>query len=498
MDNTRLISIENTDITYHQQRIFSNLNLEIRKNQHLAVVGESGSGKSALLRALDGQLPVLKGKIRHSEYDRLQNAPHEAPAAANRRRSVYVDIRHDFQPPAGAGRFYYQQRFNAGYADHAPTVAQYLAEKAQKASPDTPWTLERIYACLQLESMGRRHVIKLSSGESKRLRIAAALLQHPVLLLLDCPLAGLDEKTRQIFEDLFFQIADSGIWLVMATNPDQIPGVITHVAVPTPEQNLQVFQKNAFCASFGQSRFPGQADIRQLRTLMNNSARQRFNLVVGMKNVRVAYGSTVIFENINWQIRQGEHWALSGPNGSGKSTLLSLINGDHPQAYANDIVLFDRKRGSGESIWDIKKKTGFMSPELFQYFPLRYTCVDVVESGFYDTLGVLRKTIPQNRQKAEQWMNILGLSIFSGRYFSQLSAGKQRLCLLARALVKNPYLLLLDEPCQGLARSQQRAFQQLTETIAAISDITIVYVTHHAEQLPSCIQNTLHLPGRIS
>ncbi|MFW6284500.1 MAG: ABC transporter ATP-binding protein, partial [Desulfosalsimonas sp.] len=260
--------------------------------------------------------------------------------------------------------------------------------------------------------------------------------------------------------------------------------------------SLQVYEKKVFCPSPGQNRFPGQTDTRRLRALINsNTSRQRFNLVVGMKNVRVAYGSTVIFENINWQIRQGERWALSGPNGSGKSTLLSLINGDHPQAYANEIVLFDRRRGSGESIWEIKKKTGFMSPELFQYFPVRYTCARVVESGFYDTLGVLRQTRPQNRQKAEQWMEVLGLSGFADRYFSQLSAGNQRLCLLARALVKNPCLLLLDEPCQGLAPGQQRTFQQLTDTIAAISDLTLVYVTHQEQGLPSCIQNTLHLPG---
>jgi molybdate transport system ATP-binding protein len=212
-----------------------------------------------------------------------------------------------------------------------------------------------------------------------------------------------------------------------------------------------------------------------------------------MRNVRVTYGDSVIFDNINWEIRPGDCWALSGPNGSGKSTLLSLINGDHPQAYANDIVLFDKKRGSGESIWDIKKRIGFMSPELFQYFPYHFTCLQVVESGFYDTIGLLRQSQQQNRQIAEKWMSLMGLFSVRENRLSEIPASQQRMCLLARALVKNPYLLMLDEPCLGFDQSQQQAFKRLIEAMAKLSDLAIIYVTHHKETLPDSITKTLTL-----
>jgi len=222
----------------------------------------------------------------------------------------------------------------------------------------------------------------------------------------------------------------------------------------------------------------------------------KFDVLVGMQNVRVLYGDSIIFDDINWEIRPGDRWALSGPNGSGKSTLLSLINGDHPQAYANEIVLFDQKRGSGESIWDIKKKIGFMSPELFQHFPHHFNCLQVVESGFYDTIGLLRHSQKRNREIAEQWMVLMGLSLIREKYLSEVPASQQRMCRLARALVKNPYLLMLDEPCLGFDQNQQQIFKNLIDTMAEISDMAIIYVTHYQESLPDCITKTLKLKDR--
>jgi len=477
-----------------QQTLFSELNLEIRKNQCWAVVGATGSGKSSLLRTLAGKYRLTSGELEYfgtADDPKYRRTPQ--PFAPGRPRAIYVDIRHEFLPLAGAGSFYYQQRFNAGYADSAPTVADYLAQKAHDAPSGATWLLKDLYGHFKLAPIRDRQLIKLSSGESKRLRMAAALIQNPDLLLLDCPLAGLDAGTRAIFEELFFKIKASAICLVIATNPDEIPAVVTHVAALDENRSLKSCPRQEFSppGRIAALRVPGGPG--RLNRLMDPGPRQRFDLLVAMENVRVAYGNSVILENICWQIRQGERWALSGPNGSGKSTLLSLINGDHPQAYANDMLLFDCKRGSGESIWEIKKKIGFMSPELFQFFPSRFTCLQAVESGFHDTLGLLKKSPEQDRALAEEWMEIMGLSELKQRPFPEASAGQQRLCLLARALVKTPHLLLLDEPCQGLDRAQQQRFGQLIDAIAATSDLALVYVTHQSEQLPACIRHTLHL-----
>jgi molybdate transport system ATP-binding protein len=221
---------------------------------------------------------------------------------------------------------------------------------------------------------------------------------------------------------------------------------------------------------------------------------KRFDVLVSIKNARVAYDSSIIFNGIDWTVRRGERWALSGPNGSGKSTLLSLINGDHPQAYANDMILFDRRRGTGESIWDIKQYIGFMSPELFQCFQARYSCLETVISGFYDTFGRAGGKISiEHRKTAEDWMAVMGLSQVRDEPLAAVPDGLRRLCLLARSLVKNPALLLLDEPCQGLDRSRQQGFRNLIDRMAASDDFTMIYVTHLQEELPSCINRALDL-----
>jgi molybdate transport system ATP-binding protein len=358
---------------------------------------------------------------------------------------------------------------------------------------DKGWSLSKVYETFNLEPLRNKHLIKLSNGETKRLRIGAALLKNPVLLLLDTPLAGLDVRTREKFEDIFAEIADSGIALVMVTSPLEIPKIITHVAALNNHRKLKVVKRQDFIPDQGETAARDLPDANKLKKLMHRKDKQHFDVLVSMKNVRVVYGDTDIFNNINWEIRPGDRWALSGPNGSGKSTLLSLINGDHPQAYANEIMLFDRKRGRGESIWDIKKKIGFMSPELYQYFPYHYTCRQVVESGFYDTIGLFSRGKTENREIAEQWMVVMGLSDNRSSHMYELSTSRQRLCLLARAVVKNPYLLMLDEPCLGFDRSQQQNFKNLIDKMADISDLTIIYVTHHQETLPACITKTLKL-----
>jgi molybdate transport system ATP-binding protein len=476
-----IVKLQNATVLFRSRIVFSNLNLAIRKNQHIAVVGKPGTGKSALLQTFAGHCRISEGRLLHFP--------------PGRKRAVYLDVRHDFKPLAGAGNFFYQQRFNAGYADSSPVVEDFLNQKAAMCSPDTPWSLSDLYDQFNLESVRHRHLIKLSSGEAKRLRIAAALLENPLLLLIDSPFAGLDDKSRSMLENIFAKIAQAGTSIITATNYDQIPKITTHIACLDSDQKPDLLPIESFNQKPEAVNLKPEVkfDVQVIENLTDHGPRENFSLLVSMNNINVAYGKNKILENISWQIRQGEHWALSGPNGSGKSTLLSLINGDHPQAYANDIILFDRKRGTGESIWDIKKKIGYMSPELFQYFPGRYSCLQVVESGFSDTLGMVLKKNKQHRDIAENWMKVMGLCRIKDHIFSTLPAGFQRMCLLARAVVKNPYLLLLDEPCQGLERDQQQTFRQLIDAMAQASDITIVYVTHQTGELPGCIQKSFNL-----
>ena len=218
-----------------------------------------------------------------------------------------------------------------------------------------------------------------------------------------------------------------------------------------------------------------------------------------MNEVFVKYGDKVILNKVNWQIIPGERWALLGANGAGKSTLLSLINGDNPQAYANDIVLFDKKRGTGESIWDIKSKIGFMSPELHQYFPTDNSCLQVIESGCYDTLGLFRPSQKTKADTALRWMKALEIEKYARVLLKNTPASAQRLCLLARALIKNPDLLIFDEPCQGLDAHQQQHFKNLVDTICRLSNVTLIYVTHYQNEIPESVSRVLRLDkGSVS
>jgi molybdate transport system ATP-binding protein len=217
-----------------------------------------------------------------------------------------------------------------------------------------------------------------------------------------------------------------------------------------------------------------------------------------MNKVNIKYNHRTILDNINWEVRKGERWAVSGPNGAGKSTLLSLVNADNPQAYANEIYLFDRRRGTGETIWDIKRKIGYISPELHVHFDRSNSCFDVVASGLFDTIGLFRLLHEEHIHLVNQWMSILHIEKLAQKLLFRLSDSEQRMVLLARALVKNPPLLILDEPCQGLDDAQVTAFKNLVNDICLTGNKTLIYVSHYAHEIPECVNKFIRLEnGKI-
>jgi molybdate transport system ATP-binding protein len=220
---------------------------------------------------------------------------------------------------------------------------------------------------------------------------------------------------------------------------------------------------------------------------------ETFQQAVHMNDVTIAYGEKVILSGIHWEVNSGARWALSGPNGAGKSTLLSLITADNPQAYSQDIILFDRKRGTGESIWDIKKRIGYVSPELHVYFREPANVFNVVGSGLFDTLGAYKKISEDQHKRIALWLGVFGISHLSQRMFQQISTGEQRMVLLARALVKNPPLLILDEPCQGLDEEQIHRVKEILNYICSNSQTTLIYVSHYSSDIPDCVNQYFKL-----
>lgn len=458
--------------------VLNHINLLIDTDENLAITGESGSGKSSLARAISQKI-FFRGEINFLSADGQKLSPH----------IILIEQQHEFKNNSNVNNFYYQQRFNSCDADDALTVEAELT-KLQSGINDE-WI-----SLLGLKPLLDKPMIQLSNGENKRLQLAKALIQEPELLILDSPFTGLDIAGRALLIDIIKQLIDKGIRIILIAPLREIPDYFDKTAVLKNGKIERIYSKgeigitgqtlNSDAATLSENQVNAIKDIYALQSFP-------FNEVVRMNDVNISYNGKSILTNINWTIKKGERWAVSGPNGAGKSTLLSLITADNPQAYANDIWLFERKRGSGESIWEIKKNIGYVSPELHLYFDKGINVFDAVASGLFDTIGLFRKPSNSQVEKINAWLNILGIEEHGTRMMHQLSLGQQRLVMLARALVKAPPLLILDEPCQGLDITQTNGFRSLIEAICQVSDTTLIYVSHYTNDIPNSIQQKLNL-----
>ena len=203
-------------------------------------------------------------------------------------------------------------------------------------------------------------------------------------------------------------------------------------------------------------------------------------LLVELNNINVNYEDKKVLHNLNWTIKKGEFWQLIGPNGSGKSTLVSMISGDNPKAYRQDITLFGRKKGSGESIWDIKSKIGYFTPAMIHQFRRSSTVEEMIISGIVDSVGLYIQPTDIQKDIANEWLHVLGIKD-KKTLFQKISLGQQRMVMVARAMVKHPALLILDEPTIELDDENTLLFIDLIQAIAREKDTAIIYISHRDE-----------------
>ncbi len=372
---------------------------------------------------------------------------------------MLVEQQHQFKNRSNLSEFYLQQRFNSSDCEDAYTVEEEL-----KDLEIGEWV-----SLFELDGLLKRPMIQLSNGENKRLQIVKSLSYQPDLLILDNPYVGLDVSGREILTKGLLTLDAKGIQIILISSPGDVPDFINQIIeLPT-----------------------SHAEENKLEPLLRNL--DPFEVAVKMEKVQINYGAKTILQDFSWEVNRGERWAIKGPNGAGKSTLISLITADNPQAYSQNITLFDRKRGSGESIWDIKKKIGYVSPELHLYFKEGGTCFSVVASGLFDTQGLFKRLSEEQKAQVTHWMQVMGIAHLAERSFRQISGGEQRMVLITRALVKNPELLILDEPCQGLDRIQTERLKTVLDYLAANSEMTLLYVSHYDRDIPSCVNQTLEL-----
>lgn len=462
------LTLEGVSVQLAGARLLDNLDWSFKRGEQWALTGPSGSGKTLLAHTLLGR-HFYTGTIKTST-----------------RRISIVEQQHRFKNRPGATELYYQQRFNASDADQTITVAQELAD-AGYPDPD-PALLE----ALHVRPLLQKPLIQLSNGENKRVQLAIAVMESPELLILDNPFLGLDTEGRATLHNIIDNLPAKGIQLLLITNGHELPTAISHVAQLDRGRWSFLGHKADFHPN--EKKRPAALDAGILQKLRAEAIQHEdFTFAVKLEHATIRYGENVILKDISWEVRKGERWNVSGPNGAGKSTLLSLLTADNPQAYANQLWLFDRRRGTGETIWDIKRKIGFVSPELHLYFDTGATVFDVIASGLFDTIGLFRPLNEGQMAVVILWMQLLSLHELRSRRLVQLSTGQQRMVLLARALIKNPPMLILDEPCQGLDDEQTAYFRELITTLCETFGTTLIYVSHYQQELPSCIDHWLRL-----
>lgn len=455
--------------------------------EHIALVGPNAAGKSLLVDLLTGKYPLRQGSL---TYD-------FRPSATS---TAYDNIKYiAFRDTYGAadGNYYYQQRWNQTEHDDVPLVSELIGHAAH---PD--WE-QKLFDLFDLRPLLDKKIILLSSGELRKFQLVKALLTAPRILIMDNPFIGLDASTRQLLGDLMQRLSEmQSLQIVLVLSMlDDIPEFITHVIPVEGKQVGQKLTREAYLQQFFATDPVRQAHDQKLFATLHQRivslpyTHTNFtgDEVVRLQKVSIRYGERTILSNLDWLVRRGEKWALSGQNGSGKSTLLSLVCADNPQSYACDISLFGRKRGTGESIWEIKQHIGYVSPEMHRAYLKNLPTVEIVASGLHDTIGLYKRPRPDEQEACLWWMEIFGIDHLRDVPFLQLSSGEQRLALLARAFVKDPELLILDEPLHGLDTYNRRRVKRIIEAFCHRRDKTLIMVTHYDRELPSTIDHRLSL-----
>lgn len=457
-------------------RTLSLPDLTLRAGESWAFVGTNGSGKSALARALAGELTQLKGE-RQCSFTRLTRLSFEQlqKLVSDEWQRNNTDL------------------LSPGEEDTGRTTAEIIQDERKDAA-----RCHELAELFGITGLLDRRFKYLSTGETRKTLLCQALMNEPDLLILDEPFDGLDVQSRAQLATLLATLNQQGYTLVLVLNRfDEIPdfvqyaGVLADCSLTETGEKAALLQQALIAQLAHSEKLDGitlpEPDAPSARHLLDSHQPR-----IELKNGTVSYDDRPILDQLSWTVNPGEHWQITGPNGAGKSTLLSLITGDHPQGYSNDLTLFGRRRGSGETIWDIKKHIGYVSSSLHLDYRVSTTVRNVILSGYFDSIGIYQAVSDKQYKLAQQWLDILGMDKrVADAPFHSLSWGQQRLALIVRALVKHPTLLILDEPLQGLDPLNRQLIRRFVDVLIGEGETQLLFVSHHAEDAPSCITHRL-------
>lgn len=516
MNELKLITIKNCNIEDTKKAVLHNISWEFKTGESWLVIGPNGGGKADFLKALSGQMNfVPDSAYSDSLYSNIFNDSVEIVSLERAAALIEEERNND------------ESEYVEGGVDIGRTGRVFLAEailgsKVKKNSklPEEAMRLEsypQVKLC-GIEKILDRGLKYMSTGEIRRTLLARALISGKKLLILSDPFAGLDVESRKILLDFFDTIAAKQL---ENTDSMDFPRIILSMEryheIPEAINKVLEFSNKeiSFCNTKAEyekirsernslneknrekNRADFENDVEKIKqetfVLHTESIENEKETLIDMNNVNVGWGDNRVLVDLNWKLNKGEHWLIRGPNGSGKTTFLELITGDNMQVFSNDIKLFGARRGSGETIWDIKRKLGIVSYRLHvEYRMVNSTTLEnVIISGFRDSIGLYEAATDVEKEAARKWLKLGGFEGRENEAFGSISYGEQRAILILRAAVKCPPVLILDEPCHGLDESFRQKILDLLEIVANSGTTTLLHVTHDPSEVLPCEKNIL-------
>lgn len=547
-----LVELKQAGFKFGARTVLDNLNLSIHDGQVWQLLGPAGSGKSLLLELLSGMHRLSSGTRSYPAF--VEESP-DAAIGLPPRFAVRLVSQQEQRRISATLSSFYQARWHDTWTSPL-TVLDFLAPErvfglhayecleALPMRKDFDLERDRCLAELKFGNHIHQWVGQLSNGELKKLLLIAAHLASPRLLLLDDPLSGLDPLARRLGQLAIERWCAEGQTLVYSSCYENDLAVVTTHRLQLAPTNCQTRiddsrrtggsevvaaaehhatraeaiaatratrdddsplaplppardGERGLPAAVGEPT-PGTAPLTAHVRGQQTEPPSARGAIVSCRNLRVVAAGITLLEGLDWDVHPGEQWILTGPNGAGKSTLLALLIGDHPQAYSNDILVLGTRLGESATLWERRRAVGFVAPELSWHYPLGWRLLDVVLSGFDAGIGVHRQSTNSELEIACRWLERFGLDASGNPPLAAVSEGEKRLALLARALVRDPRLLLLDEPTQNMGPAERLRLFRALDALLDAGRTTLVLVSHHPEERPRGITHQLTLAeGRL-
>ncbi len=497
-----LVTLDRVDVHLSGVEILSQVSLSVRGGESWAILGANGAGKSTLLRLLRGDEQPTP-ETRPGRRYRLDGPSTDSPIGARERIALVSPEQQDayrrreWDMPA-------ERAIRSGFS------GEIWSDGARSAAEER--RVDELCAQLEIAHLRQRSVVTLSNGELRRVLLARALVARPALLLLDEPCDGLDPEARAAFLRTLSRLAHRGPPLLLATHryEEIVPAIDkvallhggTIVAQGQREEMLALLRKPLWRAEGDPAegerngRTTSTPTATSSQTAIRPARRSGGRAVVDLRGVQVRLDGSPVLHDLSWTVRRGEHWAVVGPNGAGKSTLLRLVAGEEQAMPGGRVLRLGLDPSAG--VDPLRARVGMVSPELQARFRADVPAEEVVLSGTTSSIGIDFAPRPRQLREAREALARLEATDLWGRGFLTLSYGEQRRVLLARALVRRPKLLLLDEPMNGLDPGARAIVGKALVSLAR-QGVTLVMATHHRSELPPVVSHELELrAGKVA